>query len=224
MLGAAALLWGVAAWRTETSAAMLARGVLMLLTVVLIGGGLLYLVNLLSGADGPVNYYDRLAAIPRLQLQVALIGVATLVLALGWSRRDRAATAAAVTLPLLSLGAAAQALAPTAAFVFAWPLLLGGAGAASRSRWVSAVAAAVAGGWLLGLAFFLHQAVGGPMPWVAALPLALLAALIWPLVPPIHRRHAHAVAGVLLLAACVVALTVRLDPVSPYAAVYSRFS
>lgn len=222
VIGAAALLWGVAAWRSGTSTAMLARGALMLLTVVLLGGGLLYLINLLSGADGPVNYYDRLAAVPRLQLQAALIGVATLTLALGWSRRDRAGTAAGVALPLLLVGAAAQALAPTAAFVFAWPLLLGGAGAASGSRWLSAAAAAAAGGWLLGLAFFLYQAVGGPMPWVAALPLALLAPLIWPLVPPFQRRRAHVFAGVLLLTACVVALTVRLDPVSPYAAVYSR--
>ena len=222
VLGVAALLWGVAAWRSHAGTAALAHGVLMLLAVIFLAGGLLFLVNLLSGADGPVNYYNRLAAVPLLQLQAAFIGIAALLLPLAWSTRNRATTAAGVALPLLLLGAAAQALAPTAAFVFAWPLLLGGAGAASGSRWGSALAAALAGGWLLGLAFFMHQAVGGPMPWVAVLPLSLVAALTWPVAPVIERRYAHAFAGALLLTACAVALTVRLAPLSPYAAVYSR--
>ena len=224
MLGAAALLWSIAAYRAQASAGAIVRGVLLLLALVLIGGGLLYLVNLLSGADGPTNYYDRLAAVPQLQVQATLIGIATLVLALGWSRRDQIATATSLAVPLLLVGLAAQLLAPTVAFVLEAPLLFAGAGTASGSRWGSAVPATVAGGWLLGLAFFLHQAVGGPTPWVAALPLALLAPLVWPLVPPMSRRSAHALGGLLLLAACGVALTVRMHPVSSYAAVYSRAS
>ncbi len=66
------------------------------------------------------------------------------------------------------------------------------------------------------------QAVRGPMPWVAALPLALLTPLVCPLIPPVPRRNAHALAALLRLAACGIALKARRGPVSGYAATCSR--
>ena len=222
VLGVAALLWAVAARRERATLGTLGRGGLLLLGIIGTGGGLMFLLNLLSGADGPTNYYDRLAVVPRLQIMATLVGVATLSAAFAISARPRSATAVGLALPLLLLGAVLQALAPTTSFLTGWPLLLGGAAAASRSRVAIVAVAAVAGGWLLGFAFFLHQAVGGPTPWVAALPLALLTPLVWPLVPPLPTRRGVGVAGLVLLAAAGVALMVRTASVSPYAAVYSR--
>jgi len=74
-------------------------------------------------------------------------------------------------------------------------------------------------GYMLGFGFFLLQAVGPGMPMVAAVPLAVSAVLLLPLMP--EPRRALTLAAALLVVATGIALWVLLDPVAPSVAVYS---
>nr|WP_295660298.1 M28 family peptidase [Polymorphobacter sp.] len=228
VLGIAALLLAAAATRGKARWRDLIRGVVALLLLVVVAGAALYLVNLVSGADGKVNYYDRLAAIPRLQAQALLLCAAALsaVMALFHRASDGIGTRLGVALPLLLAGVAVQIMAPTAAFIIAWPVLLAGIAAATtafapRFGTSTTVAAAVVGvGYLGGFAFFLMQGVGPTMPFAAVVPLAASAILLWPLLPA-RRRLGWLGAAALLVVAIAIALWVRLDPIAPSVATYS---
>ena len=229
LLAAALLAWGLAA-RRGGSGRDIGRGALVTLLLPLVAGLLLYAINLVSGADGPVNYYDRLAAIPRLQLQALLACIASVALirALMVQERPSHAGAFGSAIPVLLLATFAQAAAPTAAFLITVPVLLGGIVALIVDRRPIAtgkaiVLAAIGIGQQLAIGFFLLQAVGPATPMVAALPLALISVIAWSLAPPISRKLALTAATVLIVAAIAVALWVRLDPVAPTIAVYSKF-
>ncbi|MFT4178200.1 MAG: M20/M25/M40 family metallo-hydrolase [Thermomonas sp.] len=206
------------------------RGVAIALAILLIGGLVLWLGNLVSGAGGAVNYYDRLAATPRLELQAALLCMATAMCVAGLllNRHSMTALVPATAIPFLLLAGLAQAFAPTAAFPLYLPLLLGGAGIAiARWRpgaigdWAMTITAAVGGGYLLTLAHALFEAVGQGMPYVAILPLALCALLLMPLVPRVERACAMKGALALGVLAMLIALWVRFDAVAASVPSYS---
>lgn len=233
VLGAAAGLYGYAGWRRRTRWIDVLVGVGTTLVLGGVAGLLLFAVNLVSGAGGPVNYYDRLAAIPRLEVQALLVCIASLVGGVALFRGDdrhAGRRIVGIVAPLLVLGVVAQILAAPAAFIIAVPLLLGAIGAAVAARWPealavdSAVAAALGVGYLLGFTFFLLEGVGPGMPFVAALPLMLGAALLWPLLPQLTRRQGFVGAGVLLVLAVGVSLWVRLDAVAASVPPYSYFA
>jgi hypothetical protein len=225
-----ALLFAAAAWKDRGRDVV--RGAGATLALIVLAGGLLYLANLVSGADGPVNYYDRLAAIARLQVQAALVCAAALLAVWAWiagRRRSAAGLTAGAALPLLLLSGLAQWAAPTASGVILCPLLLAAIAAAAaafgglRVGAATGIAAAAIGvGFLLALSFFLLQAVGPDIPFAAALPLALAAVLLWPLMPVVERRPGLAAAGMLALIAVGIALWVRLDSVAASVAMFSR--
>jgi len=230
LLGLGAIGYGIAAFgRARLGEVVRGGGITLALFVG--AGALLYAGNLVSGADGKVNYYDRLAAIPRLEVQALLLCLAAAALAWGLIAVARAGSAgltAGMAVPLLLLGLFAQATAPTAAFPIIVPLLLGGVAAAlwrfagERAGAVaSLIAAMLGGGYMIALGFQLIQAVGPTTPMVAALPLALAAVLAAPLIPTISRRAALATAGLLIVLALAIALWVRLDALAPSVAVYS---
>lgn len=237
LLGLAVAGYAVAGWR-RASPGQLGVGAGATLALILVAVGLTFAVNLVSGADGATNYYDRMAAVPRLQLQalfaclaaVALVGGGLFAARPARAARSMSAATVGAAIPLLVLAAIAQAVAPTAAFVLIVPLLLGGVALALMrvagepiGRIAPAIAAATAGGYLLGLSFFLLQAVGLRTPMVAAVPLALAAVLTMPLVPVLRRRGAWLFAALCLSVAVAVALTIRLDPVAPGVPTYSDF-
>jgi hypothetical protein len=132
-----------------------------------------------------------------------------------------------VALPLLLLGLFLQATAPTAAYPVAVPLMLGGLAVAIKRRWpaagtIAVVTAAMLGvGYMLGFGFFLLQAVGPKTPMIAAVPLAIGAVLILPLIPEVDRRRAGIASAVLIALALGTALWVLLDPIAPSVAAYS---
>lgn len=230
VIGAAIILFAAAGRRARAGVGDLLRGFAAVMATVVIAAGLLTGVNLLSGASKGANYYDRLAAIPRLEVQALLIATATIgfVLAVFQSRQRQAeALATGIALPLLVLGVVVQAAAPTAAYVVGGPLLLAGlavAGYAFAPRLgtpVVVIAAALGTGYLLGFSFFLIEAIGPDTPGAAALPLALIAALLWPLVPAVPSRRAATAGLVLLVAAIGIALWVRLDPIAATVPLYS---
>lgn len=187
-------------------------GLLMLVPLVLTA------LNLLSIGGAPVNYYDRLAAIPRLEAMALLASAAVMLLLFGRCPVSRPAQVGAA-LPLLVLGIAVQALAPTAAYVVALPLLVAALSLHLRLAEVCMVAAAMAIGYLLGLGHQLMQGVGPTLPAAAALPVALATLVLLPFRPGLRR--VRTVAGVLLLLALATALWVQLDAPAASRAVYS---
>ena len=222
--------FGYAAWRRPLRRAV-AAGTLAVVSVVLVSGVLLYLFNRLSG-DGPqVNYYDRLAAIPRLEAQALLVCLATWTGVTAWlgARRDESVPGFTLgaALPLLVLGVVAQALTPTAAYPVLLPLLLGGVAAALGralppvARAVQIAAGVVGIGYMLTLGHLLMEAVGPQLPMASAIPLALAALLAWPLTRIERRGPATLLALALVALAAGLALWVRLDPMAPTVATYS---
>lgn len=220
-IGGYALAW----WRRDRTERGFVSGVGRMAALILVGGVLLYGLNLVSGAGTGAGYYDRLAAIPKLTT-MALLVVLGLAVALwgrgttGFAQRSGAATLIAL------LAIAGQAMAPTAAYVIVVPVMLIGIAAAVRSladdRWgrlAAAIVAALVTGYMLSLGFQVMQGVGPTMPYAAMLPAAIgiLCWLpIWPRIP-----QPQTVAIVLLLGATAVALWVRFDPVPPSVAAYS---
>ncbi|MCW3847025.1 M20/M25/M40 family metallo-hydrolase [Sphingomonas sp. LB-2] len=231
ILAAAAGAYGYAAWG-RTTLRDLGRGAGAVLALILVDGVLLFAGNLVSGADGKVNYYDRLAAIPRLEIQALLLCLAASALVAGLllARRPVAPLLPAIAAPWLLLALVAQALAPTAAFPLQIPLLLGGIGAGvarwrggAAGNWAMTVAGALGVGYMLTLAHQLFQAMGQDMPFLMVVPLGLGGLLLLPLFLRIERPRAMQEAAVLGVLALAIALWVRLDPVAASAAVYSGF-
>ena len=229
---AAAALFLAAAWgRGGVRAGV--RGGLLTAALAAFAGVLLFAGNLLSGTDGPVNYYDRLAAIPLLQAQALLLALGALAGAaalLGRGRAGDPAFWAGAAAPALLGGVVAQAFAPTAAFPIAVAMLAAGVAAAARSRLagppgvaVTIAAVGVGLGYVLALSFFLLQGVGGSTQLVALLPLVLAAPMLLPLAPPVAKRRMLLSSGLLIAAGMAVASWVRLDPVAATVPAYSRF-
>ena len=194
--------------------------------LLLVAALLYYLLNLISGADGPTNYYDRLAAIPRLEAIAALGGIAAGLVLFG-SALSSAGKVGAV-LPLLLIAVAAQAIAPTAGYFIVIPVMLAALALLSLARssgtaarlFAGAVGASVVG-YMLALGHQVMQGVGPTMPMAAALPLALAVLGLLPVWHGLSTRAVRGGAVVLLSLAIVVALWVRLDPVAETAAIYS---
>lgn len=222
VVGAAVGLFAVAGWRAR--ARDLAWGGAATVATLVAGAGLLTLVNRVSGEGKSANYYDRLAAIPWLEVQTLVVAAATLALVVAVVPRRSGGVAVGMALPLLVLGVVVQIAAPTAAYVVAWPLLLAGLTAvfAARATPLAVVAAALGTGYLLGFGFFLIEAIGPDTPGAAALPLALIAVLLSPLLPPVASKSAVRVAAGLLVVALGIAVSIRVAPLSPTVPVYSR--
>lgn len=226
VIGAAVAAFAVAGRAARVGWRDVLVGAGALVALLVLAAGLLTLGNIVSGAGTGANYYDRLAAIPRLQVQALLIAAAALALVVAlaqWWQRSAVGVAIGLAVPLLLAGLAAQLLAPAIAFLLAWPLLLGGAAAAIPRFGTTArvVAAALGVGYLLGFAVFLLQGIGPDTPGAVALPLALAAMLVWPLIPPMRARSAATAGLALLVAATGIALWVRLDPLAPTVPAYS---
>ncbi|WP_310498187.1 M28 family peptidase [Sandarakinorhabdus sp.] len=183
--------------------------------------------NMLSGSIGS-EYYDRLAALPRLEFQAALLVLAVIITACGFHRApfDRA-------LGLAGLGwlvaLAIQAAVPGAGPVFAWPVLIASGGiafAAARKprlpggplrlpELLPAMLGAVIGLAMLGaIGHFALLGVGDGLPAVLAVLMLPGMALLALLLPPAPQGWRSA-AFVLIVAAAAMALWIRLDGVAP---------
>lgn len=202
-------------------------GAARMLGVVIVAAAVLQGLNYLSQGSGPSDYYDRLAAIPKLQVMALLVGidVALLLAASGPTTRSGEA---GLVLPLWLGGAVMQFLAPTAAYVLTVPLMLAGIAAwpwlrdGRAGRAVQVVVAAVVGGYALMLGYALMQAVGAAMPMVTALPLALLCMVFVPLRPVLRGQVARIASGGFLLLALAMALWVRWDGPAPTVPTYNQ--
>ncbi len=220
---AAAGLGYVLLHKADWQQAVSGAGRLLALTGV--AGVIVFAINLLSLSPGEPNYYDRLAAIPRLEAMALAGALAAFLLTMG-SWRPVPAAMAGAALPILALGAAGQALAPTAAYVVVLPVLLvvaaivAAQGSAMAARAAVVIAAALVIGFMLALGHQFMQAVGPNLPVTAVLPLALAALAVLPLWTGLGVWAARAGAALLLVLALGVALNVRLDPIADTVPVY----
>lgn len=121
MLGMAVGGFAVVLRRAGHAGALVGAGRMM--GLVVLSAGLLYAFNRLSLGLGPSNYYDRLAAIPRLEVTAGLVGIGSFLIALGRVQPSRGEIVGAA-LPLLVLAVLAQIFAPTAAYILIVPLLI----------------------------------------------------------------------------------------------------
>jgi hypothetical protein len=79
LLAVSAALIGLALWRRRPALGRIGGGAVLVAAILLHGALLLTTINALSGSGG-ANYYDRLAALPRLETIAALLIAALLVL------------------------------------------------------------------------------------------------------------------------------------------------
>ena len=221
MIGLTAAGLGLVAKRGCSAKDVLAGMGRMLALIV--GAGLaLYLLNIVSGSGPQHNYYDRLAAIPLLEVMAAFTCMAAFLLVYGKSVVKGGKSIGGILL-LALLGTAAQVFAPTAAYFILWPVLLAvlATCAAAKYRWLAVICAALTFGYMLYLGHFIMQGVGPVMPSVAALTLALAAAAMLSLWPGLAVRTSRNTAIALAVLALGTALWIRLDPVADTIAVYS---
>lgn len=233
IIAAAALFIGIAARRTRAQwrGGELIAGAALALMATLVTAALLFGFNLLSQAPGAANYYDRLAALPRLEAGALLIMLAGLGVVAGSFRPDLATRGGWIGLALLNLGitVAVQIALPAAGPLFGWPLLLASfalciAAVAPMVATVTALVVAALGlAMLADFAHFLLLGIGISMPSAVAVMMPVAVLLLWPLRPPLERRHAWLLVLALLVAAAGLALWVRLDPLAASVATYSRF-
>ncbi|MEO0501082.1 MAG: hypothetical protein AAF205_11070 [Pseudomonadota bacterium] len=230
LLAIAGIAYGVAGWRSVTFGEVL-RGAGGTLLTLMIAAALLHVGNLASGAGAPVNYYDRLAAIAKLELQALMMCLAALTFAVAIAVPGRPAVAIGAALPLFLIAIAVQTLAPPAAYLIIMPLLVGGV-ALAATTWpgggfgtaATIAAAALVTGLMLATGFLLIEGVGPDRPEPAALLTALCLPVIWPLVPPVKLRVLFVLGTAFALTGFAVALWVWLDPVANSVAIYSQFS
>ena len=218
---------GLALVVRRNGSAGLRAGAARMTGLIALAAVLLYAFNWLSLKAGPPNYYDRLAAIPRLEVLALLVTSAAVALAMASWRPGRAGVVGAA-LPVMLLGIVAQALAPTAAYGVVVPLALVGLTLAIADRLgvvfgfgLLSVIGAVVTGYMLALAHQIMQGVGATLPMVAALPLAIAIFALLPLWPPMPRRTARLAAGLLLTAATGLALSIHFASLADTVAAYA---
>ena len=218
IMTAGGMLWVV----RQDGTGGLTAGAGRMLALILGSAAILFALNRLSLGLGlaPANYYDRLAAIPRLEAMAALGSLAAFLVLLATWRPSRVGIVGAA-LPLFIIGLAAQALAPTAAYFLVLPLLLTTFALLARHAAVQIAFMALVGGYMLSLGHQLMQGVGPTLPFAVALPLALAALSALPIWPGMAARKARAIAVAALLGASSVSLWVLLDAPAASRAVYS---
>ncbi len=223
MLTVAALALGLAARRGGGWREGLA-GAGRMLALIVLAGLVLWAVNQVSLGTTKPNYYDRLAAIPRLEVMALAGGLAALLLTMGaWKPKPVGLVGAA--LPLFLFALAGQALAPTAAYVVVLPVMLAAlamaAGEGVGGRLLVFVLGVPVIGYMISLGHFVMQGVGPNLPTAAALPLAVTVLAVLPLWEGVPAPKVRLSAAVLLVIAIGTALTVRLDPLADTVPVYS---
>jgi Peptidase family M28 len=202
----------------------LGAGTLRFLALAVVAGLLTYAFNWVSLGGEHGEYYDRLAALPRLEIIAALACFAAFTAVIGSWRATTGAVVGFAT-PLLVMAIYGQAVAPTAIYFVAMPLLLVAlalAMPAGKPRTYAAIAACIAViSTMLPLGHFVMQGVGAGMPYAAVLPFVLTVLAVLPLWSAMDRRKARLYAGLASGLALVLSLWVLLDAPADTVAVYA---
>ena len=222
ILAGAIAAFGFALRRDGTKG--LGAGAAKFAVLVVVAGVLSYALNWISLGGAKGEYYDRLAAIPRLEAVAGLACLAAFAAVIGTWRASTGAIVGFAT-PLLVLAIYGQGAAPTAIYFVALPLLLVAlamalpAGPARVCGTVAVCAAVIS--YMLPLGHFVMQGVGAGMPYAAVLPFALTVLPVLPLWQGVDQRKARLTAGMAVGLALVLSLWVLLDAPADTVAVYA---
>lgn len=211
-------------WHTRPSVARLAMALGQALLLLVLAGVATAGLDLLSGWVGH-EYYDRLAALPRLQA-AALLAVAAVLLFAASAPAGSADERALAWIALAwAAGVAALILLPGAAPIIAWPALLAALGWAPgpflprAGVWLAALLAIPGIALLAEIGHFAFLGVGLGLVLVPLLlPALALLAVVLPAGP---RRPALAAAAAALVCGAGVALWVNLDAPASSVPVYA---
>lgn len=222
MFGVAIAAFGWSLRRDGTTG--LGAGLLRFAALVVLAGLLTYGLNWVSLGGAPGEYYDRLAAIPRLEAIAALACLAVFAAVIGpW----RATTGAIIgfAAPLLAAAIYGQVVVPTATYVLILPLMLVALAlalpAGEPRQWATIAAAAAVISYMIPFGHFVMQGVGPDIPFAAVLPFVLTVLALLPLWSGVGHRAARLSAGVAVGVALVLSLTVLLDAPAETVAVYA---
>ncbi len=198
-----------------------------MLGFIMIGALLLFGLNWLSGAGKSADYYDRLAAISKLEVMVLFSCLGMFF----WMFGRKAINANGrlfVFLQIFILGFIGQIMAPTASYFITLPLLLCAVGSFAVYKWpdtrlgylLTISLSALVIGYMLNLSHQLMLGVGPDLPSVVVLPAALIVLAGLPLYPGLSKRVSNtaAIAGIGL--AVVMALWIRIDPIAATVPLY----
>ncbi|MCR5874831.1 hypothetical protein LRS10_12010 [Phenylobacterium sp. J426] len=213
------------AGRWETAVLLLGLGFLILAAATAARGRWLIAALPLAAGLGAfaLDRSDRVSLIAG--MAAGLVGLFAY-----WKPAGRPGAWAGVLILSGVIAMALQALAPTIAYVAAWPLLLGAIGAAATDMGVRRGAPAFALLALLaavGLAFaggYAHTAyLSLDVMALQALPILMAALVLWPLAQPVEGAPPARLLGpLLLLAGAGVTLWVRFD--EPWSARHPQLS
>lgn len=195
--------------------------------VLVVGGVVLTALNKLSGHSATANYYDRLAAIPKLEWMALFVGMFAFFSFFGGkvlSVNGRLGAA----IPLFGLALIGQALAPTAAYFIVLPVMMCGIASWALQRWkdkrvslgIVGVLAILALAYMGFLGHLLMLGVGPDMLAVAILPTAIAILAILPFYPGLSQRQSGGMALAGLGLAVGMALWIRLDPIASTVPLY----
>ncbi len=222
ILAGAIAAFGFALRRDGTKG--LGAGMLRFAALTVVAGLLSYVFNWVSLGRVKGEYYDRLAAIPRLEVIAALACLAAFAAVAGTWRASTGAIVGFAT-PLMVLAIYGQGAAPTAIYFVALPLLLVALVLtlpAGRLRDYGAIAACAALiSYMLPLGHFVMQGVGAGMPYAAVLPFVLTVLAVLPLWQGMDQREARLTAGIAAGLALMLSLWVLLDAPADTVAVYA---
>ncbi len=222
VLAGAIAAFGFALRRDGTKG--LGAGMLRFAALTVVAGLLSYVFNWVSLGGVKGEYYDRLAAIPRLEVIAALACLAAFAAVAGTWRASTGAIVGFAT-PLMVLAIYGQGAAPTAIYFVALPLLLVALALAlptGRLRLYGAVTVCAAViSYMLPLGHFVMQGVGAGMPYAAVLPFVLTVLAVLPLWQGMDQREARLTAGIAAGLALMLSLWVLLDAPADTVAVYA---
>ena len=212
-------------WRDWDGGAFM-RGAVRMIGLVLSSAIALYALNFVSGAGDGSNYYDRLAAIPMLEIMAGLTCLAVFMAAFGQWKPTHSGVAGAWA-PLAVIAVAGQAIAPTAAYFIVIPVFLAGVvamldrtGPKILRTPVRALVGILVVGYMVMLSHLVLQGVGPTMPMAVAVPLGLAVLSLLPSWKPLSSKAVRLGTMIFLAGALIVAVWVRFDAPADSIAVY----
>lgn len=222
ILGGAIAAFGWVLRRDGTKG--LGAGALRFVALTLVAGVLTYAFNWLSLGGVKGEYYDRLAAIPRLEAMAVLACFGAFSIAIETWRPSTGAIVGFAT-PLLLIAILGQGAAPTTIYFVALPLLLVAlamtlpAGSLRRFGAIAACIAVIS--YMVPLGHFAMQGVGPGMPFAIVLPFALVTFALLPLWERQSQAMARLNAVIRLTLALLISQSVWLDAPADTVAVYA---
>ncbi len=215
-----------ASYNTSVRPKDVATGAARMMAFVVLGGVLVFGLNWLSGAGG--EYYDRLAAIYKLEGMVLFAGLAVALIIFG-RKRLSVNGLIGTALPLFVLGVFLQIRVPTASYFATLAVMLFAIATLTQRRLKThamikkggtALLASIVIGYMFSLFHQLMLGVGPDLPSVAVVPLALLLLAALPSYAGLRPRTANICAGLCLALAGALAMWIRLDPIAATVPLY----